>query len=288
MNLPSPTNILLPLAMLAVSASSAAAAPRAPTGSWYADFGEAQCVATRNYGTAEDPLFLALKLPPLGQILQIGIASKGYTPYATQLDGEIVLDNANSTPTSLLEFGVRKLDQRVLIANVGLDRLPAIRSATSLSVRTHQKIQVDGSRISAATKATNYHLKLSLMSQLMQTLETCAAGLRKQWNVEQEGGLPTLRDRLSPGDLRSLFSSDDYPESSIIKGQTGTLKVAVLVNEQGKVADCTIIETSGVPMLDSQSCAIIRQRSHFKPATGLDGKPAKSAATSTIIWMLED
>ncbi len=60
----------------------------------------------------------------------------------------------------------------------------------------------------------------------------------------------------------------------------------ILVDEQGKVADCTVIQTSGVAALDAQSCSVIKLGAKYKPAIGLDGKPAKSAAFQTISWKI--
>jgi protein TonB len=56
----------------------------------------------------------------------------------------------------------------------------------------------------------------------------------------------------------------------------------VLVDEAGKVADCTLLETSGVAALDAQTCAIIQRRARYKPAIGLDGKAARAVDTARI------
>lgn len=225
---------------------SAIAAPRAPAGSWYADFGAAQCVATRNYGSEQNPLFLVLKLPPLGDVLQIGVISKGYAPYATQLDGEILFDGHPPIATELLEFGVKALDQRVLLANLPLTKLAPMRAAASMGVRARLDITLRNSRISTPTRTIAHSFKLSLMPQLLKTLESCAEGLRRAWNIELADGPPTLVRQAPTGSLRSVFSADDYPATAQIKGQSGTLKIAVLVDERGRIADCTIIQTSGL------------------------------------------
>jgi len=67
----------------------------------------------------------------------------------------------------------------------------------------------------------------------------------------------------------------------------GSVAFVLLIDEEGKVADCTVTETSGVASLDAQSCAIVKERAKFKPATGLDGKPSKSSYFQRISWRLE-
>ena len=66
----------------------------------------------------------------------------------------------------------------------------------------------------------------------------------------------------------------------------GVVAFALLVNEQGRVADCTVIKTSGAAALDAQSCIVLRQRATFHPALDPAGKPAKDALVGRIRWKL--
>ena len=59
-----------------------------------------------------------------------------------------------------------------------------------------------------------------------------------------------------------------------------------MIQENGRVADCTIVETSGVPVLDTQVCAMLTVRAKFEPARGRDGKPAKDSFTGGVIWRM--
>jgi protein TonB len=68
--------------------------------------------------------------------------------------------------------------------------------------------------------------------------------------------------------------------------QTGTAVMVLLIDESGKVADCTLTETSGAAALDAQGCAVIRERGKFTPAIGTDGRPAKSAIQVRVHWKL--
>jgi hypothetical protein len=73
--------------LAAVSAGAAASAePRQPTGKWVVNFADAQCIATRNYGSEKDPLVLVLKAPAIGGLLQIGIVRNGWKATATQAE----------------------------------------------------------------------------------------------------------------------------------------------------------------------------------------------------------
>ena len=83
-------------------------------------------------------------------------------------------------------------------------------------------------------------------------------------------------------------NSKDYPAVAVMEGQSGRVGFALLIGEDGRVADCTIVATSGVPSLDSQACALLQARAKFEPARDMDGKPAKDSAVGGIVWRIPE
>jgi TonB family protein len=138
------------------------------------------------------------------------------------------------------------------------------------------------------TSRADESFALAQMPALMKTLDTCAADLRKVWKVwdYEKGGTEAGLKEGPSGNLSRLFDPDDYPAISILKDQVGSVAFALLIDEQGKVADCTVTQTSGLAALDAQSCAVVKARGKFKPAVGPDGKPSKSAYFQRITWAL--
>ncbi len=258
--------------LMSGSPASAAPAPRQPTAKWVVDFDAAQCVASRNYGTVDKPLVLALKAPPLGNVIQLLIIHPGSAPpYARQLEGTIEMDGAQPIRLSMLAH--RAKSRRVVRTNVPLDRFAALRRATSLSVKVPGLL--------------NERFAIPSMHALMRTMDECVADLRKVWNVHEGEGPHARVARGAMANLTGLFKSDDYPSAAITELKSGTVQMAVLVDEAGKVADCTVVATSGVAVLDAQSCAVVQERARFQPALGFDGKPIKSAGGQRITWRLE-
>lgn len=274
-------------ALLAVSLSTAAAAappapvtPRPPTQRWVVDFADAQCVAYRNYGTKENPILLVLKAAPMGSIMQLSVLRPGTgSETAVQLDGKIAVDGREAIPASMLSFGIPKEKLRVFRVNLPRGQFDQIRTAKAISLKT--------SRVEEA-------FELRQMESLLTVMQDCVGNLKQVWNVteavsdqQSEDRQPhPLLSKSASGSLARIFSAADYPDDAFAKQQQGTATVAILVNEAGKVADCTVIETSGVAALDAQSCAIIQERAQFKPAVGKDGKPAKDAWCQRITWRI--
>ena len=275
------------LAIAALSATPAASEPKQPTSKWVVNFADAQCVATRNYGSEEQPLYLVLKAPPIGEVLQIGVVWKGASRSAIQTGGEVVFDNGEPIVTHLIEFGQKSLGQRALLANLPTVTLTPMRSATSLRIRSRSTPPDPklGTRLSSGGSTVDQTFALTQMSSLLKMLDTCTADLRKVWHVYDSNSPGPLKQPPS-GDVKNLFRAEDYPGIALVNEQMGAVSLVLLIDERGRVADCTVTQTSGVAALDMQSCALIKERGRFAPAVGQDDKPAKSSWLQRINWRL--
>jgi protein TonB len=90
------------------------------------------------------------------------------------------------------------------------------------------------------------------------------------------------------GDVRTLFSVDDYPIDALRNGQQGTVQAQLSIGPSGRVADCVIIRSSGVSSLDEATCGIMKRRARFRPARDANGNAVPySVVTPPVIWRLE-
>lgn len=280
---------ILAVAAIACSGAAFAAASdaRQPTGKWIVDFDDAQCLARRNYGSDKDPLHLVIKAPPLGDVLQIALVRNGELRIANQIEGEILFDENSPIRTTLLEFGVEELGHRVLSVNLPSRELAPMRTASRLRIRAGKDGRfVLGSRLNVGKKRYAEEFALAQMQPLLKVLEECAADLREVWNVVPEHAPAAKLQERASGNLEGLFRGGDYPAEAIYKNMQGKVGLALLIDETGAIADCTVIETSGVAVLDAQSCSILMKRARFKPAIGRDGKPAKDGIVQRISWRI--
>lgn len=274
-------------AISAMPAQSASAEPLQPTGKWHVDFADSQCVASRDYGSEGSPLFLVFKKPAIGDVLQIAVVQNGSVQEPNQLDGEVSFDNLPPIKTSILEYGVRKLKQRALMINLQtVDLAPMLRAST-LRVRSILQKPERGTRIDSSGTQSDRTFSMRDTSTVIELLNECADDLQKVWNVWDENRDSVTLKRGPAGRLDILFSGKDYPAVAMRNNLSGTTTLVLLIDELGKVGDCTVTRTSGAASIDAQSCAIIRERGKFRPAIGLDGKPTKSSWKQSITWRLE-
>lgn len=268
--------LLEPLASLALFAAPAASAPvtpvRQPTAKWNVNFADAQCLAMRNYGTLEDPVRLILKSPAIGDVIQVTIARKGHAADPIQSRATVALDGGEPFNASMLSYAPAGGQFRIYSINLPAAQFALVRHASVLRVRT------DG---------LDEQFSLSQMEPLLKIVDDCVADLRRVFNVKEGASAdPSLVVARSKASLASYFTDDDYPAIALDRHQGGTVKFALLIGEDGRVADCTIIETSGVAALDTQACALIRLRARFHPATR-GGRPTKDAAIGRVTWKTE-
>lgn len=76
-----------------------------------------------------------------------------------------------------------------------------------------------------------------------------------------------------------------WPRASLRNEETGTVKLAFLIDADGKVADTKIESSSGFPLLDMAAREGIA-RCTFKPAM-VDGKPEKAWMKLAYVWSIE-
>ena len=233
--------VLACAALLSMAGSAAAAEPKQPTGKWIVNFAHAQCVATRNYGSEADPIYLVLKAPATGGTLQVGVVRKSTRDDATQIDGEVIFDGTMTVRTSLLEFGNRKMGQRAMLANLPAQDVAPVRTAKVIGMRAREDgITRLGTRLATNVRKAEESFAVTQMPALMNMLDTCAADLRKIWRVWDDEKRSEGLKKGPTGDLSNVFSADDYPAIAVVKAEMGSTAFVLLIDEQGKVADCTI------------------------------------------------
>ena len=90
------------------------------------------------------------------------------------------------------------------------------------------------------------------------------------------------------GDLRTLFSADDYPAAAQAAGAEGTAQAELTVGPDGRVVGCNLIKSTGNNSLDSATCNILRRRAKFTPARDSNGQATTDTVTTPpIVWRLE-
>jgi protein TonB len=90
------------------------------------------------------------------------------------------------------------------------------------------------------------------------------------------------------GDLRTLFSADDYPAAASAANAEGTAQAQLTIGPDGRVVGCNLTRSTGNNALDSATCNILRRRAKFTPARDSNGNATTDTITTPpITWRLE-
>ena len=267
------------VALSALSFQSApAAAPLQPTGQWNMQYSPTSCETKRRFGD------IAIVIVPgaLGESTRVMLELPGKAVRARQNPAIVnPKDGRGTEKSTALLFPLKKPGTRgvyTVLPNALVDRLLA-SGAISL--------EIGSPKMKIASKYADVSLALGPMTALKKALDTCMTDLRTQWGMV-DGKLPRPAiASYAKGDVRSIFTSDDYPEEAVNAGQSGTTQFLLMIGRDGSVMDCVIVQSSGVASLDAMGCQVIRERAKFKPATSADGKPTvDTVVTPPIRWKM--
>jgi protein TonB len=84
---------------------------------------------------------------------------------------------------------------------------------------------------------------------------------------------------------QSLINPLDYPAAALGTGAHGRVSVLLKVDEQGRVAGCTVTQSSGFATLDSATCKLLQRRDRFDPARDVkSGTPVPGRIVQSVDW----
>lgn len=261
------------LLCLAQSARAAdAGAVLQPVSPWNLDYAVTQCTAMRNYGSATDPVTFAMVPAPEGDTYELLVGYKRpAAEFADELEGTV---DFGSGPIKawLLRYGSK--NRKLTIYQFRISSAAMAQARTARSVTFHIK------------GAPDVAFSLETIPALMDGLAKCTDDLKDYWNM---GGKTVAREAApAKGDLRSIFSANDYPWEALSRWQQGTSQYLLMIDDKGKVAGCHVVTPSGVPILDVMGCAVIQERAKFDPARDSTGKPVRSTVvTPPVSWRME-
>ena len=244
-----------------------------PIKNWNVDYRDDQCLASLNYGDPAKPVTLGIRPSPNGETYELIVALPQAGPYrATELQAAVDF-GAGPIKAWLLSYATADGKSDLYQFRISAADMEQARAARTL------KIEPSGSQ--------NLTFALRSMAPLLQGLEACTADLQKYWNMngEKDGTIATG----AKGDVRSVFTADDYPNVALNLEQSGKTQFLLLIDQAGAVAGCHVLKPSGVPVLDAMGCQVMRKRVKLKPARDPQGKPIRSAVTTPpVVWSLED
>jgi TonB family protein len=256
----------------------ASAEVRQPTGKWNAAPAGNECLLTRPFGTADNPLFLAFAKAPMWP---------GFTIIVLRHSGNADFRHG---PASVTFAGAATIGGRFDA------RLLKVSPRAGLKVKTMRRIwigadegQISPTMTSVAIEARgeiNETFALPDFVSGLQSLEECTIKLGERWGYPAEEQHRIANPPKPVESLNSLFLPKDYPTSALREQAMGRVRIKVPVSASGEATGCEVVAGSGNADLDATTCRIILTRARFEPATDINEKPVRSVFVETIQWLL--
>lgn len=257
--------------MFATRAGADATSPLVPARPWVLGFDETECLAERAYGGPNGLITLGIRPALNGESYELLVARSGRGPaLAVQRSGSVAF-GSKLVPAWLVHFDHRTSGVSIQKFRVAAGDIPASGAIDTVTFKVR-----GGPDVQFAMRS---------MPQVMSGLQQCLGMLRKHWNMDEAGSARIATP--ASGDVRHLFNWKDYPDEAFNRQQEGMAQFVLLIDEKGGVANCDVLKTSGIPVLEVRGCQVIRERGKFMPARDADGKAIRSSVvTPPVHWRL--
>ena len=258
-------------ACLASAATAAAPQLRQPTGKWVVDYGDTACTAGRQYGTAQQPVTLAFRPSPDGSVVRLMVARPGRVGDAYHFPVTTTISEKGKTTG--LRFASSRGKTDIIWINFERSAIEGLPRAGEIAIK--------------GGGAIDERFALPDMAAALKALDRCNADLRKHWNADEAGVARVAKAAESKLPVSRLVRDSDYPEQAIMEGASGYTRMMLMIDEQGALKDCMVVETSGIASFDAMACGILIERAaKFRPALDTAGKPIRSVYTLGFRWVM--
>jgi hypothetical protein len=260
-------------AILAFSAplrAQEAASDYRPVGPWSLDYGASGCSANRSFsaGSAEMSVSFTQAFAPL--MLNVGITGNRDAEQASELR----LVAGNDT------VGTERF-QRVPSAVDGAPVLAGFFASVEALRSGDQPVELQFRR----SEREVAKVLLGDFRQLLAALRTCQDDLYRGAGIDP-GPLRRIAVDASPGPNEAAWvTTDDLPDQFRNLARPLTVDTRLAVNAEGRVSGCTIVSSSGEPLLDLQSCRVLTARARYRPARDAEGQPVETIVTKRVRWL---
>lgn len=228
-----------------------------PAGSWIVDFAEDRCVVARQFSDGEDAAVLKLSsfLPSdrvTVQVISNTLSARNKAPVVR------VLPAGEPATPQMFE----KVSAEGGWNGAGFEMLRPETDADATALLIEKTFKQD------------LQLQTGAIAEVLQVMQTCEDDLAVSL------GLDPAQQRNLSQKASIDWDSWDVKTSSLQKKffQAGSMrqKIRLLVDEEGKVIGCHVIEGAVSQDLDEQMCAAITKDAQFEPALDADAQPVKS------------
>jgi protein TonB len=84
--------------------------------------------------------------------------------------------------------------------------------------------------------------------------------------------------------IAGRIDNKDYPRSALQARAQGNVAVRYTVRPDGRVGGCSVVRSSGHPILDETTCRLIEKRFRYRPALDASARPTSATEYKSYDW----
>jgi TonB family protein len=136
-----------------------------------------------------------------------------------------------------------------------------------------------------ASKGGSVILETGPLADPLKVFDQCMRDLITSWGVDPNVQDKIVRPAWAP-DVRSWFSSADYPREALLQGQESSVTFRLLVDATGRVTKCQSFSPYDAPQFNTAVCKALQSAGRFEPAELADGTKVPSYFTDTVVFRI--
>lgn len=273
----------------------------APSSDWVLDYGENRCRIVRSFGEGEAASLIYFEQTEPASELNWVVAGPPIGP--VRPGGKVTVQFGPGNPPFEMEHSGATLGQfGQALSSTGFER--RITTAVPLSDReaiqeSHQEsarysrelVSSEGAKVEwldvRSARGQTVRFALGNMQPVYEAMNACMADLLMDWGVDPQhergrtsGPVPTNYEVLATRIQRR------YPSSAVDAGKQAMIAARVMVDANGQVTDCAIIDLTEAEKFGVGVCRQITTTARFDPATDASGAAMPSYYIFKIFYEL--
>jgi protein TonB len=99
-------------------------------------------------------------------------------------------------------------------------------------------------------------------------------------------GAPDTSAQIVRDEKNGEFIWKYYPRQAFERGEQGRVGFRITIDRSGTISRCDVTQSSGFPLLDSETCEIMTLYAHLKPVRNAEGRLIRAQQDGFISWRL--
>lgn len=218
-------------------------------GKWGVDYSPEQCIINRQFGAGPTKPFLAVDASPVTGTGYLVLLMPGATTKGSFGTAKLTVAPGGATLRPMW-FARRSKDDRAAIElGIDADGWESIKAADMVTI--------------AGPFASPVSVPVKGIDTAIAAAKTCGRALLQSWGADPDA----MIDPAAQKNGASWISNSDYPPEALRNGESGTVKILLTIDRQGRPRDCKVVVSSRSPSLDATTCRIMTARAKFESAS---------------------